>query len=52
MEGASFFCACTQSGTPFLELRTISNRVGETVPRLGHRNRHGQPGPRSKPIDP
>ena len=23
-----------------------------TVPRLGHRNRHGQPGPRPKPIDP
>ena len=32
MEGASFFYACTQSGTPFLELRTISNRVGEPFP--------------------
>ena len=32
MEGASFFYVCTQSGTPFLELRTISNRVGEPFP--------------------
>lgn len=29
MEGASFFYVCTQAGIPFLELRTISNRVGE-----------------------
>ncbi len=29
MEGSSFFYACLQSKTPFLELRTISNLVGE-----------------------
>lgn len=28
MEGVAFFYACTQMRVPFLELRTISNRVG------------------------
>lgn len=29
MEGAAFFNACQNEGVPFLQLRTISNRVGE-----------------------
>ena len=29
MEGAAFFAAMANSGVPFLELRAISNRVGE-----------------------
>lgn len=29
MEGAAFFRACQNEGVPFLQLRTISNRVGE-----------------------
>lgn len=29
MEGAAFFHACQRMGVPFLQLRTISNRVGE-----------------------
>lgn len=28
MEGAAFFAVCTALGTPFIELRTISNSVG------------------------
>lgn len=29
MEGAAFFYTCLQYGVPFLELRSISNRVGD-----------------------
>ena len=33
MEGAGFFRACLHAGVPFLELRTISNRVGDDPAR-------------------
>lgn len=33
MEGVGFFYACRMEGIPFLELRTISNRVGEPFER-------------------
>lgn len=32
MEGAAFFYACLQCGVPFLELRAVSNRVGDPFP--------------------
>lgn len=30
MEGAAFFAVCTAEGVPFLQLRAISNRVGDS----------------------
>lgn len=35
MEGAAFFAVCQQFSTPCLEVRTISNRVGEPVTAAG-----------------
>lgn len=31
MEGAAFFAVCSQFGIPAMEIRTISNRVGEKI---------------------
>ncbi len=31
MEGAAFFAVCDRFGVPAMEVRTISNRVGETI---------------------
>ena len=33
MEGFALALACALAGTPFLELRTVSNRVGARPPR-------------------